>query len=481
MISNKNSLYKYTIASKIFVILCLIISPQLLFSQQRIALDEAVKFALKNHPDIKQADYNIKQAASITKETTGNALPSLDFSASYSYTIKGAQVAMPDFGAMLNNMTYDVLFKENLLPEDKNKFLPMGSSLMSMQQKNNLSAQLQLTQILFNSAVFKGISVSKDYLNLSKLQYNSKVNEIVYNVRKSFAAALMTKEILNIINISYENATTNLKNVRALYNEGFIAEYILLDAEVQVENIKPQIKQAENAVTTCIDALKISIGKSQSENIDILGELEYAQESIPNLEALISEAHENNFNLQLLLQARLLSEASVAVSESGYYPTLAAFANYGLNGMGNSLGSLTSYNTSMAGISFSMNLFKGFQTQQKVEQSKIDVYKSDEQIKLLRDAIYMQVKTNINELERISKDIASQERNIGVAERAYNLSTVRLKEGTGNQLEVFNSETALKRARTNLLQSIYDYTQAKYTLDNLLGRIDKSLLIEIEK
>lgn len=469
--------------TNLFMALCFIVlvSSQALLSQQKFTMNEAIRFALLNHPDIKQADYNIKQAESITKETTGNAFPSLDLSASYSYTIKGAQIPMPDFAAMLNNSTYDVLFKENLLPSDNSKFLPIGTSLMSMQQKNNLSAQLQLTQILFNSAVFKGISVSKDYLNLSRLQYNSKINEIVYNIKKAFSASIMTKEILAIINSSYENAKNNLKNVRALYEEGLIAEYILLDAEVQVENIKPQIKQTENAVIASIDALKLAMGLPQTENIDIIGSLEYTQEDSPNLEATVLEAQENNFNLQLLKQARLLNEASIAVSEAGYYPTLAAFANYGVNSMGNSFRELTGYNTSMAGISFSMNLFKGYQTQQKVEQSKIEVYKTDEQIRLVRDAIYMQVKTNINELDRITKDISSQERNVEVAERAYTLSTVRLREGTGSQLEVFNSELSLRRARTNLLQSIYDYTQAKYSLDNILGRVDKSLLIEFEK
>ncbi len=468
------------IIAMIIVISVFFISNASSISQKKIDINEAIKLAIKNNSDIRQSTYDISQAEAIVRETKGNALPSLDLSASYTYTIKGQQIPFPDFGAMLNNSTYDILFNEGIIPEDDSKFLPMGNVMMSMQQKNNYSATLQLTQIIFNSAVFTGIGVSKDYLDLSRIQYNAKVSDVILRVKNAFNAVLLTQELLDITTASYKNAQDNLNNVRALKAEGLVSEFDALDAEVRVENIKPQIRQIQNTVTSAKDGLKILIGIPQPDELDVVGELTYGSETLPSLDQYSAEAEKHNFGLQMLHQANILNKANVDVVRSEYYPSLAGFANYGLTGMGDSFSAFTNYSTSMLGISLSMNLFKGNQTKNKVEQAQIDIYKTDEQIKTLKDAIYMQIKSNINELARIKEDIDAQERNINVAERAHDMAVVRYKEGTGSQLEILNSEVALRRAKTNRLQSVYDYIIAKCNLDNLLGRVDKDLIIDIE-
>ena len=455
---------------RITVLILIFLFCEELFSQKIITIDEAIKIGIKNNSELKQAQLDIDKANAQVSEVFGVALPSIDLNANYSHAFK-MQIVPIDFQAMLNNVVYGILFQDSVLPYDKSKFLT-GNNFMSMMQPNNFQAQLQLTQILFNSAVFTGIGVSKDYLNISKAQYNSKLCDVIMNIKNAFYGVLYTKELLEIINVSYKNAQDNLANVTALSREGLVSEFTLLDATVRVENIKPQIKQLENIVLNATDGLKLLLNIPLREQIIVDGKIIYQEENFDNIEKFITKAKENNLNIQMLEKAININNALIEVSESDYYPTLAGFANYGINGMSDKLFSnFTTYPTSMIGISLSINLFKGMQTKYKVQQSKLDLIKTEEQITTVKDAIEMQVKVNINELNRIKEDIKAQERNVNVAERVYQLSTIRFKEGTGNQLEILNSDVALKQAKTNLLESVYNYTISKVKLDNLLGSV----------
>jgi len=450
------------------VIILLIINSQSAVAQKNITLEQAIKIGIENNSDLKQVKLDIDKAEAQVKEVFGNALPTLDFSANFAHAIK-KQVMPIDFEAMLMTAVYGVLFQENILEYDPSKF-PKGNNFASLQLDNTVQAQLQLTQILFNSAVFTGIGISREYVKVSQAQYEAKKSDVTMNIKNAFYAVLYTKEMLEIVNVSFENARANLANVTALSREGMVSEFTLLDAQVRVENIKPMIKQLENAVASATDGLKILMNIPQTENINVVGNITYSEENLQDIDRIINQARNNNLNILTLEQAIKLTQASVAVSESDYYPTIAAFANYGYNAMSNSFSNWNTFPTSMVGLSFTMNLFRGFQTKYKTQQSKIEVIKAEEQIAFLKDAIAMQVRTNVNELLRIQEDIEAQRRNVSVAERAYYLSTVRFREGMGSQLEILNSDVALRQAKTNLLESEYNYVISRAKLHNLLGQ-----------
>ena len=124
---------------------------------QHLTLDQAIEMALKNNREVKIAKLEVDKANAAVNEAFGYALPSLDVSANFSHFLEKPKMAFPDFEAMLTNATYNTLFEENVLPRDESKFLPMTTKLQSFAQENNYEASAQVTQILFNSAVIRGI------------------------------------------------------------------------------------------------------------------------------------------------------------------------------------------------------------------------------------------------------------------------------------------------------------------------------------
>jgi outer membrane protein TolC len=160
---------------------------------------------------------------------------------------------------------------------------------------------------------------------------------------------------------------------------------------------------------------------------------------------------------------------------SEYWPSLAAFGNFMYAGSSDEW-NFQNYNATTVGLSLSMNLWQGNRTKNRVEQSTISYKQTSEQYSLLQEYVVNQVKAKYLELKRVQSLVEAQQKNVSLAERAYDLSTVRYKEGTGSQLEVQNSDVALRQARINKLQSVHSYIVTKYELEQLMGKINQEYI-----
>lgn len=443
-------------------------------------LDEAIQTALDNNRQVKIAFMEIKKADAAVDEAYGYAYPRLDLSGQFYHFIQKVKMPFPDFQTLLGNAVYGILFDEKVLPYDPSKFKPVNYTLQEFSLANNYEAKAQLTQVLFNSAVFTGIGTSKIYSQLVREQLKSIVSNTIVNVKTAFYGAILAQDMVAIIEKTISNMEEHLVNVKALYEQGLVSEFDLLQTEVILENMRPQLFQAQNNLKTAYDGLKVLMGISPNEDIELVGKLEYTDENLAENDVLIKKAYDKNYDLNSLQYKKIVDEAIVDVQRSDYYPSLTAFANYSLSGSADNL-QFQNYSSAIVGLNLSINVFSGFQTNKKVEQAKIGVMQTEEQIKQFKDYLALQIRTQVNEIESVKKQLQAQNQNIRLAQKAYDLSLVRFKEGTGTELEVKDSEVQLYSAKTNYLKSIYDYTIAKIKLENLLGNLEEKWIQLIEK
>jgi len=282
---------------------------------------------------------------------------------------------------------------------------------------------------------------------------------------------LLAKAVLDITYASFTNSENNYKNVKALYSEGMVSEFDMLQAEVQLENIRPVVLRMENVLQTAKDGFKITLGIDQSEQVDVSGNIELEPLDLSNEDELIQLALENNFSIKSLDLKKQVDEAFIQLDVSRYWPTLAGFANYSYAGSSDAW-NYQNYSYSTIGLNLSINLWEGNRTKNKVEQSTITFKQTEEQLLQLKDYTTLEVKSKILELKRVKSLVEVQERTVELAQKAYDISTIRYQEGAGSQLELQNADQDLRQARLNRVQAIHSYLVTKYELDQLLGRID---------
>lgn len=466
---------KIKILSRLLLI-CIIAFQGTLTAQPEVfTIESAIKTALRNNREIMAAQMNVDKSEAAVREAFGYALPSVDVSGQFYHFLKKPKMAFPDFAALLGNATYGILFDEGVLPRDDSKFKPVNSILQSFSQSNNFETKVQVTQTLFNSAVFRGIGASQIYLDLSKEELNRVTAATILSVKKAFYGVLLTKSLLEITEASFSNAQDNLTNVKAYYQQGLVSEFDMLQAEVRVENIRPVVIQMKNMLDNAKNGLKLVLGLDQNAIIDVSGDLKYYQEVFPD-EILTAEiAMSNNYGIKSLYLKKQVDEEFIALDRSEYWPALYVFGNYSYAGSGEEW-KFQTYSSAIVGLSLSMNLFTGMKTKNRVEQSTIGLLQTEQQINQTKDQIAVAVKMKLQDLKRVESIIEAQDRNVNLAKRAYEISNIRYKGGTGNQLEVQNADVALQQAKTNLLQSVYDYVIAKSELEELLGKVDAEYL-----
>ena len=116
----------------LFISLFILLLSRLVNAQSQIlTLEEAIQLALKNNKDIKVSYLNTEKSRAAVREAFGYALPSVDVAADFSHFLKKPKMPFPDFGALLTNATYSILFDENVIPRDESKFVPAETKLQS--------------------------------------------------------------------------------------------------------------------------------------------------------------------------------------------------------------------------------------------------------------------------------------------------------------------------------------------------------------
>ncbi len=446
---------------------------------KKLSLDEAIEIAVKNNQQTKMAQMEVEKARFAVKEAYGYALPTVNFSASFASFLEKSKMAFPDFGALIGNATYGVLLEAGKIDSSEAKFRPVTSTLQSFAQTNNYEAKFELQQILFNSAVFQGIGASGTYLKTAQAGLKSQVAKTVLDVKKTYYGVLLAQEMVKLVDASLANFENNVRNVEAFYKEGLVSEYQLLQAQVAMENFRPRVLMARNGYKNAIEGLKLILGAGQEEEIEVEGELVKQDLSQTDKNRLINIAVNENLDLKTLKLKRDVDEAFIELDRSEYWPTLALFGNYSFNGSADDL-NFMNYRSGMVGLAFTINLFNGQRTDNKVQQAKINVYKTDEQIIQTKHFIEMSVKSKMLDIERTLNLITANEKNVELAQRAFKIAEIKIKEGTGTQLDILNSEMALREAQVNRLNSIYEYIIAKTELENLTGELNEEYLKLIE-
>ncbi|MBX7152604.1 TolC family protein, partial [bacterium] len=334
---------------------------------------------------------------------------------------------------------------------------------------NSIAVGFTATQILFNSAVFTGVGTARIYQKSSRELYRAEYNRTVSNVKKAFYQVLLSQQIYETTKASMSNTEENFRNVKILNQQGIVSDYDLIRAEVQVENIRPRVIEAEQNVLVVTNALKILLGIDADTNVQVKGDLTLQEVDSTLLNA--QTAVENNANLHALQYQKQVNREIASIRRSEFLPTISAFGNYQWQAQKNTFDFRQKdfVGTSQVGLSLSINLFNGFQTSARVYQAKIDELKVEQQVRYTRESIKTTLQSIALRLEEAYKRVMSQGRTVELAEKSYKIANTRYKTGSGTQLEVNDADLALLQARLNRIQAVYDYMITRVDLEEILS------------
>ena len=413
-----------------------------------ISLDDAVRIGLEKSRKLEIARLDRDMARQKIRETWSGVLPQVSTSFTYTRTLKPSVLLFPP-----------------------GQGLP---TKLETSSDNAGHASLDVRQPLFNMSAIAGIKAAGIVRKMSEEAYRTTEAAVVADIKISYFDALISKEQLKLIEQSIARWEQSRKDTRAMFQQGVVADIDTLKAFLSVENLRPDLLQAQTRVATTLTKLKNAMGIPLDSSIVLTGKLELSSASYPSdIAAAYREALDARPDLrQLDFQVKAEGEKVSAV-RAERFPVISAFGK---------LESQTAFNdnirytdalwpaSSSVGLQFTMPLFTGYRISAQVEQARIAQLQTRTRFEELKANIRAEVEVRVLNFRESQKRIEVQSQTISVAERSYNISLLRFREGIGSRLELTDAELQLNKAKTNYLQAVYDYLVAGVQLEKALGR-----------
>jgi outer membrane protein TolC len=495
-----------------------------------LTLGTAVRRALEQNHDLRLAQLDVRDADAQVQEAWGSLYPSLNLTGSYTRNVVTANpFAGSDVTAFLGGggQTEWLAFNERQRLDGDPGTEPISFGAFSQRQRDSLSAAgialdsgggnpfgvdnefmggLQLTQTLYSKQAFASVRGSQQFKDVSRFARDRQVQVTTNNVMTAFYQAILARERAEVRTQRVERAEETLREVSLRVRRGVIPKAQRLGAEVELANARTQMIEARSAADLAKDDLKRLIGLSPDRPVELDGALrDQADDGLQqiSLETLsmpraVDQAIENRPDLQ---RARLnveLRDIQKEASTAAFYPTVEAVANFNYSGrvpddrtriettdprpenrpnpfyfaeQERGFFSDDFWNPSLSvGLQLSWNLFDGFQRSARVQQAEIQRQRARTQLDQLRQAVTVEVRRAVRDLETARERIAAQRTTVRRAELNYDHVAQRVDEGVANPLEQREASDQLDQSRLNYLQAVYDYLVARSDLETALGQ-----------
>lgn len=427
-------------------------------ASQRLTLQEAVKIALAQNPELAIARLEEDKAAQKVREMRGSFLPHLSASLQYVRNIQVPVFFFPSFG-------FDPV----------RGLVPIEGQLQAIRAglANSYTATGSVNMPIIQEDLRHAVRMSEIAQTLSvESSMGSRVQK-ARDVKKAYYDVLMAEEQERLLRQSIARSEETLTQVRSLSAKGLATETDTLRAYVNVENQRPMLTKAANGIRAARALLSVTLGLEHSQTIELADTLS------PNLQAASSLAYEaalqqalSRSDIKQLALRKDLAEAEIASNVAGHLPSLAAFGQYQIISQSDNFefGKQQFPNSSYVGVQVAVPIFSGFRTDAKVQQATLGKLQAEKQFDFAKNIVQTEVRIGIANVEEARERITAQERTVQAAERSYKAVRSRYAQGLIRQIEVSDADLALAQAKTNYFQAVYDYLVAAADLDKALGK-----------
>lgn len=416
-----------------------------------ITLKDAWDIALSKSLTVMVADKEIEKTGYEKKGAYASLFPNVAFSGSYQRTIKKQTMVMK-----MGDVTQRI----------------------SMGTDNNMSGGFNASMPLVNVALWRSLDISGKSVDLAVEKARESRQDLINQVEQAFYTCLLASDLCDVYKENYSNAEENYRQIKAKYENGRVAKYDMIRAEVNMQNAEPNVYDSQNQLMLAQWQLKALMGVNLNTNIKCIGSLSdytYQMQKIVMASDSI-DLSANSTMRQLEIQDEML-DLTYKMQRAQYYPTLAATAQYNWISMSNDLKVFhyTWNPYSVAALSLQIPIFSGFQKLNTLRQTKIQQQQLDLQKENARRLLVVGVKQSLSSLETALKQYKAAKATVEGAQTGYDIAKKMYEVGRATILEVNDAQLALLQSKLNLNQAIYSYLVAKSSLDLVLGadRADK--------
>lgn len=454
-----------------------------------LTIDKAIEIALSESPVVNVANLEVQKKKYARRSAQSALYPQIDAMGQYTRTIQkmvtymdGAfdmkGMFMPALAGVEQTLIDNVPgYTPNELYENFNRIYDQAMAGQGQDdgfevgRDNEWQAGLSLKWPIIVPTLWKSLQISSLDVELAVEGARASRVNMSNDVRKACYGVLLAQDAYEVFRESYDNAMLNYQDIKRKYDKGLVAEFDLIRADVRVKNEKPNVIQAQNALTLAVLSLKALMGIDMEQKIEVEGSLKDYEEKLyaEMISADTSLAHNSDLK-QFDIQAEQLSK-TLELYKAQYWPVVSVFGSYLYMSMNNDF-RFSDYKWnpySTVGLSVSIPIFDGFRKSADVKQTKVTL----EQMKWQREDIVrkltLSVKNSVSSMVNYAEQVFSTKDAVRMARKGYDISQKLYDTGMGTLLELNDAQLSYTQANLMYNQAIYNYLTAKTELAKTMG------------
>lgn len=443
-------------------------------TRHEFSVQQAIAYAKKNNVNVKNALLDVQYQEQFNREVTSRALPSINASLGTTYNPNVATQVIPNF---ISPATYQVLIDEGVKDGNGNPIqMPNDFGFIAAQfgTKFSANAGISLSQVLFDGQVFVGLQARRTIMELARKKVEITEEVIKTNIYKIYYQLVVSKTQIDLLDANISRLEKLQHDTKAMYDNGFAEKLDIDKISVQLVNLQTEKVKALNSISNGYYGLKVLLGMPVNDELVLTDTL--SDEQIK--EGMLADsqyAYEDRKEFQIASIGKQLNEFNVRRYKLSQIPTLSLNGQYAKNAQRNKwnfFGKGDWFTISSVSLNVSIPIFNGFYTKSKIQEAKIDLQKTNNQIDSLKLSIDSEVAIAKNNFNSAIATMDFQKKNIDLAEKVYNQTKKKYEIGTASQTDINAAQTDLKSAQTNYINSLYEAIIARIDFLKATGKLD---------
>lgn len=439
-----------------------------------LSLSEATDRALSESEEVRLARSQVALAGAQIGTARSAILPQVNASFGYTRTLASvfAGASTPTIPDSLRFDPDPSLPLEERVEylEDRTPIAALGAlgglfSDLPFGRDHAYTASLSGSQLLFSGGrAGAALSIARDYRAAATATLAQEEAQIQLEIRSAYYQALLAQEMATIAQAAYEQAEAFLEQEELRFRAGQASELDLMRAEVERDNLQPEVVQGRNAADLAMLNLKRLVNLPLTQPIRLTTELEVPAITDP-LQVRPSEelVRAQQASIAAVEEQVDIRQQQVRIARGAFLPNVSLSTAYARQLYPSGL---FEFNDPWAtdwtvSLQVSMPIFSGGRRAAELGQARVQLEQGRLQLAQLRESVQLQYEQAYAEKQRALAAMQARQRTVDVAQRVYDLTVLRYERGLATQLEVSDARLSLLQARTNLAQAISDF----YTAD----------------
>ncbi len=438
-----------------------------------VSLDQAIQTALENNDKIRQYRARLSQAEYADREAWGNFLPSVSLQAGYNHMndplsidlspIRDAmiqmqasnQVEFTDLGGLVQGQSA-------LSPEERAAFYSQYATALdggipafeqTLKDQDYGSATITAVQPLYTGGkLIAAKKIAAARKNAAEDELTRIKNEITRDVVYNYLNIILLQQVVTTRDNVLVGMEQHRRNAKHLAEEGLIARYDLLRAEVAVADAERNLFDDRNRLELAMIAFRNTLGWDDEAPVTIIDTLWY-HPVVDTLSEFRRQAYSQQPILQMIEEKKTAASQKYNVERSNFLPQLYGYGKYEL--YDKDLSALEP--RWIVGLQVNLSLFNGFKNHSRLQAASMLKREVDYLEAGVQREVNLWVNKSYREMRNAETRYHKLETSVGLSDESVRLNEKRFQTGLGTSLEVIDARLSLEKNIIERIVSLYDY------------------------